>query len=143
MTRRALALVPRVVPRPGVPVSPGRARLRRQLYAIHRGECLRPRPAPEWAWYALRCGALLLALLVGIAVGVGRTTLDVRAERDARLEAQRTAERLSEHSDWIACQLVRTHRVVAGLPTFAALDEIAAEARAQLSPRWLDWCEAP
>jgi hypothetical protein len=135
---RSLALVPRVLPRPGVPVSPGRARLH-----IATPEDQRPRPAPEWAWYALRCGALLLALLVGIAVGVGRTTLDVRAERDARLEAQRTAERLSEHSDWIACQLVRTHRVVAGLPTFAALDEIAAEARAQLSPRWLDWCEAP
>jgi hypothetical protein len=58
----------------------------------------------------------------------------VRAERDARLEAQRTAERLSEHSDWIACNHLGVWRVVERVPGFEGLERYAVEAREQLGP---------
>lgn len=131
-----MTALPRVYARPGIPEAPGRARLLlgpRPVTA--RPPVRRPNASHDLAVFGLVC------LLCGWLLAWGIRTEDVLAEREARFEAEETAEILSAHSDWIACQVVAAHQVVRGVPGFEPLGEIANQMREQLTPEMLAWCK--
>jgi len=162
-----VSALPRLAFKPGIPPAPGRGKLLRfarplsvediarqareeQRHAEHERVCLGPPPRPLWGYVVLAWGALTLAVMLGIAAGVGLTTTALREAQASEAEARETAEVLSAHSDHVACRLLGAHAIIHEVPGLephllewhgADLHPLQAEAQEQLGDTLAARCE--